>query len=498
MKCLRGIILGVAFTLLFGTTSGYAETQNPYLELDEVFQLLHENHLSRPAESQLVQGALAHVREEVNETKKQELTYAKTDDTLDELEARLSSWQNQYDLEPRFLLTESINGMLSTLDDPHTVFFTEEELRKFTDSVENQMVGFGFRLSTKNDRLLIREIIPNSPAAASELQPGDQILGVDDIDLSGKSLEDALNLLKGPEGSQAVLRIYREKESAEKQIRLKRARLSIPEAEGTLFNDNIGYIKLETFGSDAATQVRDQLQKLTNSQTPMKALIFDLRDNGGGYLTAARDIASLFMEDGLLMYTTDRNGVEMQTWVHNGRQVNYPVIILVNENTASASELLSGSLRDHGIARLVGTKTYGKGSAQQIIPLTDGDALKITLNEYFTPNHMVVNHVGLQPDIEVEDYVGQVIAGLKHFDVKRFVLSESEDGTQINGVEFPILEQIFKEDTAGSTMRNSVLSSITGDQSLPKEGYTSIQSYLAQHKEIGWQKIGNQTIITIP
>ncbi|MGE5704260.1 MAG: S41 family peptidase, partial [Clostridia bacterium] len=207
----------------------------------------------------------------------------------------------------------------------------------------------------------------------------------------------------------------------------------------------------------------------------LKGLIIDLRNNGGGYLSSARDIASLFMENGVLMYTIDRNGIEVATNVYNGRTVTYPVTILVNESTASASEMLSGALQDYGIAKLVGNKTYGKGSAQQVVPFPEGDALKITLHEYFTPKHRVVNHVGLTPDVLVEDDIAQVIAGLKQFGVSHFRLEEQGDQILINGVTFPSLSPLFTRNGDNVSIRSSVLSQVTNGKS---EGTNPSSSYV--------------------
>lgn len=500
MKRTVRVLLGLSLGILATVTSVHAEQRElpPYAETEDVYQILITNHLIKPTEQQLVQGALKKVSEQAEKVKKAKLVVSPEDDTLPELESRLAGWQASEQLDWKTVNQWAIAGMLATLNDPHTMFFNKDELRRFQAGVENQFVGFGFRLRKQGDTLLIREIIPNSPASASELRPGDQLISVDNHKLAGKSLDEAINLIRGEEGSEAVLTVYRPSEKREKNIKLKRANLSIPEAEGEAFHGQIGYISLETFGSDAPYQVRDLLTKFTQSEQPLKGLILDLRDNGGGYLGSARDIASLFFEDGLLMYTTNRNGVEIETWVHNGRKINYPVRILVNENTASASELLSGALRDHGLAKLVGTKTYGKGSAQQIIPLIDGDALKITLHEYFTPKHTVVNHVGLTPDISVDDYFAQVIEALKSMGVKTFELRQSGDDVRINGVPFPALESLFKQQQDGLAVRNAVLASLLTDVTLsdPK-GYSLIKPFADKYRQMGVKTTNSETILTI-
>jgi len=473
-----------ALALFVGALPAEAAVKSdPFAESVEVYQYVVENHLSKPDPKQLVQGALQAVREQASK-QKLPLSISAEDDTLAEMLQRMMEWQSRYQLDAQLMNRWAIQGMIATVKDPHTSFFTRDELQRFQAGVENQFVGFGFRLRFQGGSLYIRELIPQSPAASSHLRVGDQLIAVDGISLTGKSFEEAYAILKGEEGSEAVLTVYRPKEHQQKQIRLKRAYLSIPEVEGSWFSvGNIGYVSLETFGSDAAIQLRDKLQEFSQAGKPLQGLILDLRDNGGGYLTAARDIASLFMEEGLLMTTTNRNGVELETWVRNGRDVSYAVRILVNEGTASASELLSGALRDHGIAKLVGTKTYGKGSAQQILPLSDGDALKLTLHEYFTPKHTAVNHVGLTPDVQVEDYLAQVVEALRSLGVTSFELREENGEVSVNGVAFPVADPLFKRERGAILVRAAVLSCLLQNKSIGDKGYVPIAPFL-QHSSL--------------
>jgi carboxyl-terminal processing protease len=234
--------------------------------------------------------------------------------------------------------------------------------------------------------------------------------------------------------------------------------------------------------------MKDALDAFAKSGKPLTGLILDVRDNGGGYLFAARDIASLFMEEGLLMYTTNRNGVEVETWVRNGNDIGIPVRILVNGGSASASELLSGALRDHGVAQLVGTKTYGKGSAQQVIMLSEGDALKLTLNEYFTPRHNVVNHVGLEPDLLVEDDGAQVVAALRSLGVQSWEISDQDGDTVINGIAFPTVHPVFKQGENGLEVRAAVLAELLGEEDIELLEYVSLAPYLQKDPSLQLQE----------
>lgn len=454
----------LAGSLFSSNPAVHAESTLPYPEVGEVLRLLEENHINKPTEPQLVTGALAEVGEQIEKLRKGSVQPAAEDDTLPELIDRLEEWERTYRLEETLVNRWAINGMLETLEDPHTIFFSKEELERFEANVNNQYVGFGFRMRIQGGQLMIREVFAQSPAERAGLQPGDHLLKADGKDLAGKSFEDAYTLLQGKEGTEAVLTIFRPKENATREIRIKRAVLSIPEVMSKQFHDQIGYIRLDTFGFDSAQKFQNHLNALVKGTRPVRALVFDLRDNGGGYLGAAQDIASLFLEEGLLTYMLDRNGVEIKRWVHNGETLNIPVKILVNEGTASASELLSGALRDNGVATLVGTKTYGKGSAQQVVDLKEGDALKITLHQYLTPNRTVVNHVGLTPDLVVEDDIAQVIEALRSLGVKQFELKEANGDVAINGVDFVVTHPLFQTSPQGLMIRTKVLASILGPQ----------------------------------
>ncbi len=484
MNVWKRVLLSVALPSLFWASPIQAQTQSPLAETEQVYTYLVENHLNKPQPKQLVQGALKEVADQVAAAKKVQMRYYPEDDTLGEMESRLEEWQQAESLDWTTLNRWAIQGMLSTLNDPFTMFFTREQLRMFEADVDNESVGFGIRLRLVNGSLVVRDVIPDSPAALAGIQPGDYLFAADGVKLSGKTLDQVYELLRGEEGSESALTIYKPTQKQVKTLTLKRAVLEIPEAEGYRFSGDIGYISLATFGSEAGYQFRDKLRELTRGKAPLKGLVIDLRDNGGGYLSTARDIASLFMEEGLLMYTTNRNGIEVETWVHNGQDVSYPVRILVNEQTASASELLAGALRDHGIARLVGTKTFGKGSAQQVVMLENGDALKITLHEYFTPNHTVVNHVGLKPDIESADDVGQVVSALVSLGVKQIELRQSyPDEVMINGVPFFLSSPLFSTDAKGAvSIRGSVLAALAGESGKANDSFVAVEPYVRQGK----------------
>ncbi|MBO8164084.1 MAG: S41 family peptidase [Brevibacillus sp.] len=468
-------------------------------EIGSVYHVLLENHISRPKAEQLVQGALSNVAEQVAEMKGKQLVVTSSSDTFEELVEQLDEWRKRYGLSWNELHHWAINGMVETLNDPHTLFLTAEQLRLFQDDLENETVGFGLLLRVTDDYLLIKDVIADSPAEAAGIEPGDYLFAVDGKKAAGDQ-GNVPNDLYGEPGSTAVLTVYKPKQKQMLDITLMRAFLAIPEVNAARFSGDIGYIHISTFGSEAGYQFRDELDRISIG-APLKGLLIDLRDNGGGYLHSARDVASQLMEEGLLMYSVNRNGVKVETWVRNGRPVPYPVRILVNEGTASAAELLAGALRDHEIAVLLGNMTYGKGSAQQIIPLEDGDALKITLEEYYTPKRTVINQVGLKPDIAVEDDVAQVVEGLLSLGVKRIELRETAgEEVRINGVSFPLYAPLFQftgeAERATLFIRGSVLSSLTGDRTSASVDFAPVESKAYPSGTIEWKRSGKEITLT--
>lgn len=456
-------------------------------EVSAVFYNLVDYHISKPREPQLVTGGLKRASEQLAARSGKIFSFTAADDTLAELNQRLKDWELICKCERNRLNRWAIEGMLETLNDPYTQFFSQEELKQFKESVENEIVGFGFRLRLANGQMLIREVIDDSPAQQAGLKAGDVLVSVDGVSLEGKTFEDVFTFLKGEEGTEATFLVKRPKDNKQFRVVMKRVVLEIPETHTFRLNQDIGFIGLDTFSSDAGYQFSRALASLAASGRPLRGLILDLRDNGGGYLDSARDIASLFLEDGVLMYTTNRNKIEVATWVRNGQTVQYPVSILVNEATASASEMLSGALQDHGVAKLIGSKTFGKGSAQQVVPLPGGNALKITLHEYFTPKHRVVNHVGLVPDVAVEDDVAQVIAGLQELGVRRFDLEEENEQIYLNGGSFPATSPLFVREATGISIRAAVWKQLTGDASWGETGYVKLSPALLQNKRLALQ-----------
>jgi carboxyl-terminal processing protease len=312
----------------------------------------------------------------------------------------------------------AINGMLAAIGDRYTEFWDPKEYRENMQETSGVFAGVGARLDvTRDKKILITEPIEGSPAAKKGLLAGDVILAVEGRPVTGMDIDSVIERIKGDPGTSVRLTIERKGTPKPFVVSLTRAEVQSPIVEWRMEDpvSKIGYISLAMFNEQADQQFAAALAKL--ERQGMKALIFDLRDNPGGLLNIAQDIASRFVPNGPVVWVKEKNGrmssMNVERGKHQGRLSTgaYPVVVLVNGNSASASEIVSGAIRDHGAGTLVGTTTFGKGLVQTIIPLGDDSAVKITTQHYFTPNKTDINKKydatgkqvsgGIKPDVEV-------------------------------------------------------------------------------------------------
>ena len=294
----------------------------------------------------------------------------------------------------------AIRGGLEALGDPHTSYYDESEFNAFMDSLNGSFSGIGAYLEQDGNYVVISSPIKGSPAFAAGLKPGDRILEANGIPLVGSTTEKAVTVIRGAEGTPITLKIERPSESRTFTVTIVRAVIAIPEVEYKLLDGGIGYLQLASFGDDAVRDFYVAVDALKAQGA--KALVLDLRGNGGGYLDAATSIGSGFLPQGQPILwevgkssKTARNSTGL-------KQVNLPVAVLVDGGTASASEILAGAIQDHGIGPIVGVNTFGKGTVQQILTLSAGGGMKVTIAEYLTPKERTVDKVGLKPDYVVE------------------------------------------------------------------------------------------------
>lgn len=296
----------------------------------------------------------------------------------------------------------ALKGYIEALGDEYTEYYTKEEMDSFEEDTLGNFTGIGIYMvkDTENNVIKVLTPIEGTPAYNSGIQPGDIISKVDGVDYTGEQMTEAANKIKGEVGTTVKLGIIRGTEELEFEI--KRENIKLNHVENKTLDNNVGYLKISTFDEGCADEFKQKYDEL-NANKNLKGLVIDLRNNGGGLVEEALNIADYFTDkDSKLLITVDKNDKEEIRKAKQSKYINVPVVVLINENTASASEILAGALRDNGIAKIVGTKSYGKGVIQEVLTLQDGTGIKITTNEYFTPNKTKINKVGIEPDETVE------------------------------------------------------------------------------------------------
>lgn len=298
------------------------------------------------------------------------------------------------------LVRGAIEGLLDSLKDPYTEYLPPAELEDFSGSLDGDYVGVGLHLQPGERYPKVLDAIERSPASEAGIKPGDLVIKVDGVDISQESLGKVVQKIRGPEGTKVHLTIRREG-AADLELELARANINTPTVNGKIMDDGIGYIRINTFGVHTAGEFKKSLDSLI--QQGAKKLILDLSDNPGGILQAAVRISGNFIESGqVAVSTVDRSGKRLEYRTEEAPIAKgLPVVVLVNHDSASASEILAGALQDFGVATLIGGQTYGKGTVQAVIPLEAGGALKLTIAKYHTPKDRVIDGTGLSPDIQV-------------------------------------------------------------------------------------------------
>lgn len=312
---------------------------------------------------------------------------------------------NQYvdqPLDDVALMRGAIRGMMDAIGDKQTYYMDPVVYEDATTQLEGEYEGIGAYVDTSGDYLTIVSPIEGSPAEAAGLKPGDQIVAIDGVDMTGVSPEQARQKVLGPAGSTVTLSIARKGQEEPLEFVLTRAKIVVPSVTSKTLENHIAYIDINQFGDKTTSELMAAIDQ-TLSQNP-KGVIIDLRNDGGGYLQTAIEVASQFIEKGIVLYEQYGDGTRVPHYaLGEGRMTNLPIVVLVNEGSASASEVLAGALQDYGRAKLVGVISYGKGSVQQWVPLSDDNgAARVTVAKWLTPHERTIDGVGLTPDYVVE------------------------------------------------------------------------------------------------
>lgn len=307
------------------------------------------------------------------------------------------------------LIDGATKGIVESLGDPYSVYMDAEENEKFMEQIEGKFGGVGIILSLKDpQKLVVLRPIKNTPAERAGLQSGDVIIKIDDVDATTIDQDKAVALMRGEPGTKVTLVVYRESINQNVVIPLTREQISVPTVEGLALpgNSDIAYVNISQFSSNTDQELREVLQNMNIKN--YKGMILDLRYNHGGELEAAVGVASCFVKSGPVVFIVDKYGNTI-TKTAEGGYLGIPLVVLVNEESASAAEIVAGAIKDNGTGTLVGAKTFGKGIVQTIFRLDQGTSVKLTTAKYLTPNKIDIHKVGIEPDVKVELAEGEEV-----------------------------------------------------------------------------------------
>jgi carboxyl-terminal processing protease len=364
----------------------------------------------------------------------------------------LSVVQNSYveEVSSDNLIKGAITGMIHTLD-PHSSYLTPEMLKQVEVETKGTFGGLGIEIGMKDGFLTVIAPIEDTPAARAGLQAGDRIVRIENESTKNMNVMDAVKRLRGEPGTKVTIAVVRESSTDAKVYTITRDIIKVKSVRSKYLGDGIGYIRLAQFQQDSHAEVERAIQGFLKEKDGLKGLVLDLRNNPGGLLDQAVKIADEFIDSGLIVYTDGR--VEAQKTKYaahkDGTYTGFPIVVLVNAGSASASEIVAGALQDHGRAIILGQRTFGKASVQTILPLDDGSALRLTTARYYTPNGRSIQAKGIEPDILVTD--GREApeghpGAIREKDIERHLRGEEEEPP----AAAPALPREKKNDLKGS------------------------------------------------
>ncbi len=308
------------------------------------------------------------------------------------------------DIDLNKVIQGAIQGMLKALDDPYTRYMDPQALkREQEDMFLGHFGGLGIIISIKDDQLTIISPIEDTPAYRAGIKAGDKIVEINGKSTEGIELNEAVDILRGEKGTEVTLGIKRENVEEILEITIIRDTIEVKAVKNKVMgkNNNLGYIRITTFNVNTEPELKEVLNEFKKDSN-IQGIILDLRNNPGGLLDSAIEVASKFVEEGPIVHIKDRDGILATIESRGNKYPQWPLFVLVNKGSASASEIVAGAVQDSGRGELLGERTFGKGVVQQVFNLSDGSGVAITTSEYFTPNERSINHIGIEPDILVE------------------------------------------------------------------------------------------------
>ena len=315
------------------------------------------------------------------------------------------------DISVEDMRTGAYKGLLEGLGDPYTCYYTPEEYQDLLESTSGTYYGIGAVVQQNRKTMYITIVKPyvDGPAYNAGMLPGDIIYKVDGVDVTGMEIDNVVSMMKGPEGTVVRVTVVRDGEADPVELTITRGKIEIETIEFEMLDFNIGKITISSFDELTPGQFKEGIEEL--KAQGMKGLIIDLRDNGGGLLTSVVEMLDYVLEDGLIVYTEDKYGYREELYGSDRQKLDIPMVVMINGNSASASEIFAAAMQDYQAATIVGTTSYGKGIVQSIIPLSDGSAVKITISRYFTPRGVCIHGTGVTPDmvVELDDELKQLV-----------------------------------------------------------------------------------------
>ena len=365
-------------------------------------------------------------------------TNATDEPTKDEVVEKINKLEtliDQYymdDVDEATLADGLYKGLLASLNDPYSCYYTKEEYAALMESSSGVYCGIGAIVTQDVTTGIISIVKPfvDGPAYEAGLLPGDVLYKINEEEVSGEDLTEVVSKMKGEEGSTVELTIIREGESEPMKFSIKRRTIEVPTIEYEMLEGDIGYIAVSEFDEVTSEQFRTALDDLESQGE--KGLVVDIRNNPGGLLDTVVDMLDRMLPKGMIVYTEDKYGKREENYSDNKEEFTKPLAVLINGNSASASEIFAGAIQDYKLGTIVGTTSFGKGIVQSIIPLLDGTAIKVTVAKYYTPNGRNIHKIGITPDVEVE---------LKEDLQKQVVIDKADDNQLQKAIEI-IKEQI--------------------------------------------------------
>ena len=426
LKVLLGVIMILMFAIFvvtfgchYGVKAADSETEEgniSYEIIQRIYDLARREFVESFNEAKFLNGAFDGIENLLEDERIEfdELAEIPFDNDLDadelfdefkqETQKIVKKFETE-DLTEEDILNAALYGMLDTLNDPYTVYLNKKEYDRLNESMSGgnfSGVGIYIELDRENNnQLTVVEPIEGTPAEKAGLKSGDAIVKIDGEPTRGISLDEAVSQIRGPEGSEVILTVLRKDEDQSIDFPIERGFIHVSSVVSKIVENDVGYIKLRLFGEETNREIDQAMSDLEKEGA--KAFILDLRNNGGGYVTASVEVSSKFLDEGIdIVSIKDRYGGKSRYKSYGTVHPAYPLVVLVNSFSASASEITAGAIKDSQRGIILGTKTFGKGSVQTIFPLDKGGAVKITTAHYFTPRGRNINGKGIKPDIIVE------------------------------------------------------------------------------------------------